>query len=224
MPTPDQARPALLWGATGHAKVLRECLRHGGYEVAAVFDNNPDVTPPFADLPLFHGREGFARWRSSWRGELPGFLAAIGGERGQDRLDIQAWLESEGLVAIRTIHPTAFVAADVRIGTGSQVLAQASVCVEVEIGRACIVNTAASVDHECRLQDGVHVAPGARLAGCVEVGRCATVGAGAVILPRVRIGEGAVVGAGAVVTGDVTPYDVIAGVPARSIGTRRPRA
>ncbi len=43
----------------------------------------------------------------------------------------------------------------------------------------------------------------------------------AVILPGVRIGEGAVVAAGAVVAGDVEPYMVVGGVPAKEIGKRR---
>jgi putative colanic acid biosynthesis acetyltransferase WcaF len=46
------------------------------------------------------------------------------------------------------------------------------------------------------------------------------VGAGAVVLPGVRVGEGAVVAAGAVVTKDVASYVVVAGSPARPIGTR----
>jgi acetyltransferase-like isoleucine patch superfamily enzyme len=47
------------------------------------------------------------------------------------------------------------------------------------------------------------------------------IGTRALVLPGVRIGEGAVVAAGAVVTGDVAPYTVVAGVPARVLRKRR---
>ena len=46
-----------------------------------------------------------------------------------------------------------------------------------------IVNTGASVDHECVIGDAVHLAPGARLAGRVTVGEAAWVGIGAVVKP-----------------------------------------
>jgi acetyltransferase-like isoleucine patch superfamily enzyme len=42
-----------------------------------------------------------------------------------------------------------------------------------------------------------------------------------VVLPGVAIGYGAVVGTGSVVTHDVPPHTVVAGNPARVIGTRR---
>lgn len=54
----------------------------------------------------------------------------------------------------------------------------------------------------------------------IEIDDYAFVGTRATILAGVRIGRGAVVGAGAVVTRDVPPLAVVAGVPARQVGTR----
>ena len=53
----------------------------------------------------------------------------------------------------------------------------------------------------------------------VTIKRNAYIGAGAIILPGVTIGERAIVAAGAVVTKDVPPRTIVAGVPARVIGT-----
>lgn len=54
----------------------------------------------------------------------------------------------------------------------------------------------------------------------VRIGEWADIGVNAVVMPGVTIGKGAVVGAGAVVTGDVAPFAIVAGVPARFIRWR----
>lgn len=206
----------IFWGATGQAKVLRECMQTTDIELVALFDRNVALGSPLSGVPLYAGREGFESWLAGRPNPAGiGFLVAVGGDRGRDRIEIQEYLQSYGLVALTARHPTAFVAGNAQVGAGSQILAHASVCVEAVLGRACIVNTGAIVDHECRLGDGVHIAPGAHLAGCVEVGRYAMVGTGAVVLPRVKIGEGAIVGAGAVVLKDIPAGAVAVGNPAR---------
>lgn len=142
---------------------------------------------------------------------------AIGGDKGKDRIEIQEYLESWDLQAGIAQHSTAFVANDVQLSAGCQILAQSSLCVEVTLGRSCIINTGATVDHECHLGDGVFIAPGVHLAGSVEVEDYATIYTGAIVLPRLKIGEGSIVGAGAVVTKDIPPYTVVVGNPARTI-------
>lgn len=46
------------------------------------------------------------------------------------------------------------------------------------------------------------------------------IGINAVILPGIRIGKGTIVGANSVVTKDVEPYDIVGGVPAKTIRKR----
>lgn len=53
----------------------------------------------------------------------------------------------------------------------------------------------------------------------IVVGRGAWIATGAIVLGPCTIGEHAVVAAGAVVTGDVEPYTVVGGVPARPLRT-----
>lgn len=211
-------REMIFWGATGQAKVLRECLKDSGLKLVALFDNKENLISPFQDVPLYFGKKGFEDWIAKRYSNDPvGFLVAIGGDKGKDRVEIQEYLESHDIVPLLAKHPTAFVADNVKIGAGSQILANSSVCVETTIGRGCIINTGAIVDHECRIDDGVHICPGAHLTGCVNVGSYSTIGTGAIILPRIKIGQGVIVGAGAVVIEDVRPYTVVVGNPARVI-------
>jgi acetyltransferase-like isoleucine patch superfamily enzyme len=56
--------------------------------------------------------------------------------------------------------------------------------------------------------------------GTVTLEKDVFVGANAVVMPNITVGEGALVAAGAVVTHDVEPWAIVAGVPARVIGTR----
>lgn len=53
----------------------------------------------------------------------------------------------------------------------------------------------------------------------VTVGTRAFIGIGAIVMPGISIGEGAIVGAGSVVTENVPPHTVVAGNPARILGT-----
>jgi maltose O-acetyltransferase len=57
----------------------------------------------------------------------------------------------------------------------------------------------------------------------VVIGDYVFIGPRSIILPGVRIGKGSVVAAGAVVTKDVGDYQIVAGIPAKVIGTRKVR-
>ena len=211
----------VLWGSAGHAKVLASLIALRGGRVVALVDNNPAAVSALPGVPLHIGKGGFVRWSEAEpdRHDLFG-LAAIGGERGRDRLAIHEHFRSQRLRVESIIHPDASVCATASLGAGTQVLARGIVAAAARLGEACIVNHGASADHECVLGDGVHLAPGATLCGCVTLGTNVLIGAGAVVLPRVVIGDDTVVGAGAVVTRDLPAGVVAVGNPAKIIRRR----
>jgi acetyltransferase-like isoleucine patch superfamily enzyme len=96
-------------------------------------------------------------------------------------------------------------------------MAQAAVNSGTRVGRGAILNTGASIDHDCELGDFVHVAPGARLAGGVRIGAHAHIGIGSCVIQNLVIGSHAVVGAGAAVVRSVEEGAVVGGVPARPL-------
>lgn len=60
----------------------------------------------------------------------------------------------------------------------------------------------------------------ARARDSITIGRDVWVGASSVILSGISIGEGSIIGAGSVVAGDIPPYSIAVGNPARVVGRR----
>jgi len=205
----------VIWGASGHARVVADIVRlNGVYDIAGFIDDiNPERAGElFEGSPILGGRETLAKYRGAH------LIVAFGDNEG--RLAAARIAVEHGLRLGTAIHPSAVVAASARIGAGTVVAANAVINPGAIIGENAIVNTAASVDHDCVLGDGVHVSPGARLAGGVVAGDCAWIGIGAVVADGRRIGRGVWIGAGAAVVSDIPDNVVAYGVPARVVRSR----
>lgn len=201
-----------IFGAGGHAKVVAGILRLNGYEIAGFLDG------------IQKSRKGETYYGSTVLGderELEGLLAAgirsiiVAFGNSRARLSCARSLESKGFSLITAVHPSAILAADVALGAGSVVAAGAVIGPSSKIGTNVIVNTQASLDHDCVVRDGAHLGPGSVITGCVDVGECAWIGAGAVVSDHRTIGSDSIVGGGAVVIEDVSQKVVVVGVPAR---------
>ena len=73
------------------------------------------------------------------------------------------------------------------------------------------------MEHDSRISDYVHIAPGAIICGGVQIGEGTLIGAGAVVIPGVKIGKDCVIGAGSVVVTSVSDGQLLAGNPARPL-------
>lgn len=210
----------IIWGGTGNFKVLSEFLIND-YNVLGYFDRNKNIQKSYNGINYLGDWSDFELWIKKYDNhKKQSFIVSIGAGYGKDRLLMHQKLRENKLIPIIAVHPSAFIEKSVLLKEGTQVYSHATICVDAIIGKGCIVNTAASIDHECVLAEGVSIGPGARLAGLVKVEKYADIYTGAIILPRITIGQGAVVGAGSVVIKDIEPYSIVVGNPARVIKKR----
>ena len=84
-------------------------------------------------------------------------------------------------------------------------------------GNHVIVNTCASVDHDCQIGHFVGIGPGAHLSGTVRVGDRSLLGTGSSVVPNVQIDLDVVVGAGTVVIRDLPRGCTVVGPAPRII-------
>ena len=201
----------IVVGSGGHAKVVIEILRECGQQVAYCISNGKDKKKCLG-VPVLVGDV----WLTSLRAQ--GYhraFVAIGSNR--IRLQIANDIRALNYEVVNAISPKALISPSARFGVGVAVMAGAIVNAEAEISDFSIVNTGASVDHDCRIGQGAHIAPQCALAGMVTIDEGAFMGIASCAIPEVRIGKWSTIGAGAVVTKDIPDGVVAVGVPARQV-------
>lgn len=199
-------RPLKIIGCGGHGRVVADIARAMGEHPVSFLDDKPVNAP--ADLPVDGPTlELLPALTGSHR-----FVVGIGDAVVRRRL-AEAVLAAGGELAV-LVHPSAVIAHEVSLGEGTVIMAGAVINTGARIGRFAIINTGATVDHDNIIEDNVHIAPGANLAGAVTCRENVFIATGAVVIPRIEIGEGAYIAAGAVVTRPVRPRALVAGCPA----------
>jgi acetyltransferase EpsM len=210
--------PIVIWGASGHARVVADIVRlTGNFDIIGFLDS-VDLSrkgTDFCGAPILGGEEQLESLRKQ---QIRHLIFGIGDCRA--RLSLAASVRHFGFELATAVHPRATISKDILVGPGTVVMAGAVVNPGSTIGDNVIVNTSSSVDHDCIIENGVHIGPGAHLGGGVTIGQGTWIGIGAIIKDRIRIGKDAIIGAGAVVLKEI-PENVIAfGVPAKIIRKR----
>jgi sugar O-acyltransferase (sialic acid O-acetyltransferase NeuD family) len=216
---PERKR-VFMWGAADQARINVHILRELGCDLVALVDDEPGRVSPIPAVPLFRGWAEFEPWLKNQDKDTLGFIVPIGNPHGHARCRIHDLLTGVGLAPVSLVDPTAKLCASAQIGAGVQAMPAAIVHNEAVIGRQCLLNTRSLVEHDCVLEDGVEIGPGATLAGRVHVGANSWICTGATVRPRIRIGRNSIVGAGAVVVSDIPEGVIAVGVPAKPMADR----
>jgi sugar O-acyltransferase (sialic acid O-acetyltransferase NeuD family) len=194
----------VLYGASGHAKVIIEIAKSQELEINAIVDDNVDIKSVL-DIPVYHSLK-----------ELPvssKIIIAIGNNIIRKKISSYTNLKFDNAL----IHSSAVLSPSVKIGYGSVVMACAVINASTNIGYHCIINTGSTVEHDCEIHNYVHISPRAAIAGGVIIKEGTHVGIGAVVIPGVTIGKWVTIGAGAVIINDIPDFAVVVGNPGKII-------
>lgn len=175
-----------LFGASGHAKVIIDIIKAQGGSIGCLYDDAPRFKQ-LCGFPVIKGEPS----------AIP-MIISIGNNTWRKNI-----ASRHHATFATAIHPKAIISDTAIIEEGSVIMQGAIIQADAHIGRHCIINTAATVDHECLIHDFVHIAPGATLCGNVNIGEGTLIGAGSTIIPGIKIGKWCTIGAGSVVINDI---------------------
>ena len=166
-----------LFGGSGHCKVIIDIIRKSNLDVIeCVFDDDP-IIDSINNIPVLKTEKLDFFYNKS-------LIISIGNNKIRQKLANK--ITANYQIAI---HPNSIIASNVSIEEGSVIMAGAILNPDVKVGKHCIVNSGSVVEHDCILNDFVHVSPNVALAGNVFIDEGSHIGIGAVIIQGIKIGK-----------------------------------
>ncbi len=193
----------ILYGASGHAKVIIEILEKQGIPITGLVDANPAVQT----LLGYRVNQLLSDLDADEQ-----VIISIGNNAIRKKIATEI---GQGFGT--AVHPSANISSRTEIGEGTVMMAGVSVNSSTVVGKHVILNTNCLIDHDGVIGDYVHISPNAALAGNVTVCEGTHIGIGACVIQGINIGKWATIGAGAVIIKDVPDYALVVGNPARII-------
>lgn len=206
----------VIVGARGFAKEILEIF-HDRNDLAGLvfYDDINNDTLLFNQFQVLNNEHQVKNHFANFNNQ---FTLGVGNPALRHKL-YQKFMDWGG-VYTSTISPSAKIGSyDVKIGAGTNVLANAIFSNSSTIGMGGIVYYNVTITHDCIIGDFAELSPNVQLLGGCKVGNFTQIGASSVILPDVEVGSNVIIGAGSVVTKNIPSNCVAVGTPAKVIKT-----
>ena len=133
----------------------------------------------------------------------------------EDRLDMFSKLDIPEDRLATFIHPTAYIAPNVKLGVGCVIMPLVCISSGTTLGKSCIVMVSATIGHDNVFEDYCHIAAQACVGAFLKVCKGVHIGLNSTIREHITIGEYATLGMGAVLTKNIGQKEIWAGNPAK---------
>ncbi len=196
----------VIIGAGGHSKVIADIAVKNGYtDICFVDDTKADG---FMDFPVIGKIDDIKNLNDS----KTDFVIGIGNNKIREKI-----AEEYDVNYVSLVHPSTQLGLGVTIEKGTVVMAQAVINSDATVGKHCIINSGAVVEHDNVIEDYVHLSPKTALGGTVRIGKFSHIGIGASVIHNIYVCPNCKIGAGAVVVENIEKSGTYVGVPAKEL-------
>lgn len=190
----------LLLGAGGHARACIDVIeQEGRFEIAGLTGLPQEVGTRvlgYSVLGTDHDLPALLR-------EYRHALVSVGQIKTPDvRIRLFGKLAQNGCALPAIVSPRAHVSPHAAVGAGTIIMHGAIINAGATVGKNCIVNSLALVEHDTVIGDHCHIATAAAINSGVSVGAGTFIGSNACVRQGTRIGNNCVIGMGQRVLAD----------------------
>ncbi len=139
----------------------------------------------------------------------------------QDRIKLFESLKIPDSSLAIFIHPMAYVAPNVELGSGTVVMPNVSVSSGTIFGKCCLVMVGATIGHNNRIGNYCHFAAQCCTSSFTKISAGVHIGLNATIRENLEIGKNSAVGMGSVLLENIGENEIWAGNPAKFIRKAR---
>lgn len=203
-------RPLILVGGGGHCKSVIEAAESGGYTIKGILDIPSQVGNKILDYTII----GTDNDISSFVAECD-FIITLGFIKNpQTRNLLHKKIEISGGHLAIVIAATAHVSKYSELGAGTVVLHHACINAGAKIGKGCIINTFANIEHDVIIGDYCHISTGAIVNGDCKIGANTFLGSQSVMVNGTCIPTDCIIGASTLVHKSIFQKGIYVGNPA----------
>jgi sugar O-acyltransferase (sialic acid O-acetyltransferase NeuD family) len=200
----------LIVGAGGHGKVVADIANQMSKWKKILFLDDEFEKIKYGNTHVIGKLEDAYKYK-----EAHDFFIAIGNNHVREKVSNE--LLKQGCKLATIIHPKSIIGSEVKIGVGTVVMPGVVINNNCNIGIGCIINTSSSIDHDCIIDDYVHISPGVRCGGSVRVGKSTWLGIGSIVINNVFIINDCIIGAAGLVIHDVNVSGTYVGIPIKRL-------
>ena len=215
-----------IWGSKSKALIINKVIANYKKELNLSLSNIKSnlkikyIFDPYNTKPNFKSNAVFSNKINDLKKFLKNsnhFIVCIGSNFGKARYYISRELEKLKCKPLSVINKYSFLDSTSTLGKGIIVMPNVTLHCYSKVGDYCILNTSATIEHECIIGHGTHIMGGACVAGRVKIGKRCFIAPNSVIDVGCEIGEDCLIGTSSLVRYSFPKNSVIIGSPAKRI-------